>query len=191
LCPWDRPQPKGALSERLRLPLFLTRAFLSAPRRCYFPILAVKGTNLKRREIDVVQAAGVDHPSLWREARPVKRMDPAVSTEVVCRGPGVELVGGQRLLAREDSELFYLRRLVECPLSLTQRAVTLGDRLDLSLNLKRNAPAMTGPSVCRHNLLPTSDARLTCWNHSFSARPILIRGSPCNFREWVRLGKKP
>jgi hypothetical protein len=191
LCPWDRPQPKGALSERLRLPLFLTRAFLSAPRRCYFPILAVKGTNLKRREIDVVQAAGVDHPSLRREARPVKRMDPAVSTEVVCRGPGVELVGGQRLLAREDSELFYLRRLVECPLSLTQRAVTLRDRLDFGFNCKRDAPAMTGPSVRRHNLPPTSDAKLTCWDHTFSDEPDSIRGSPCSFRKWVRLGEKP
>jgi hypothetical protein len=92
----------------------------------------------------------------------VKRMDAAVSTEVVCRGPGVELVGGQRVLAGDDSELFYLRLLVECPLSLTHRAVTLSGRLDFGFYFKGDAPAMTGPCVCRHGLPPTPDAQLTC-----------------------------
>jgi hypothetical protein len=66
------------------------------------------------------------------------------------------LVGGQRVFARGDFELFYLRLLVECSLSLTHRAVTLRDRLDFGFNLKRDAPAMARPSVCRHNLLPTT-----------------------------------
>src|SRR5918992_4880850 len=88
-------------------------------------------------------------------------MDPAVSTEVVRRGLGVELVGAQRVFARGDSELLHLRLLVERPFSLTHRAVTLRDRLDLGFNLKRDAPAMAGPSVCRHYFLPTSDAKLT------------------------------
>jgi hypothetical protein len=47
--------------------------------------------NLKRRDIDVIQAANVDCPSLRRESRPVKRMDPTESTEEVCRSLGVEL----------------------------------------------------------------------------------------------------
>ena len=131
--------------------------------------------NLKRRKFDVIQATDVDCPSLRRESRPVKRMDPAVSTEVVCRGPGVELVGGQGVLAGDDSELFYLRLLVECPLSLAHRAVTLGDRLDFGFNFKGDAPAMTGPSVCRHELLPTSDARLTLREDARRAKPALPR----------------
>ena len=133
-----------------------------SPRRCCFPILAVKETNLERREIDVIQAANVDRPTLRRESRPVKRMDPAVSTEVVRRSPGVELVGGQRVLTRGDFELFYLCLLVERSFALTHRAVTLRNRLDFGLNLERDAPAMAGPSVCRHNFLPTSDVQLTC-----------------------------
>jgi hypothetical protein len=116
--------------------------------------------NLERRDIDVIQAANVDCPSLRRESRPVKRMDPAVSTEVVRCSLGVELVGGQCVLARGDFELFYLRLLVERPFSPTHRAVTLCDRLDFGINLKSDAPAMAGSSVYRHNFLPAPDAKL-------------------------------
>jgi hypothetical protein len=151
-------QPSTA--QRISLGKAPSVSHLSSRRRC-FPILAVKEMNLKRRDIDVIQAANVDCPSLRRESRPVKRMDPTESTEEVCRSLGVELVGGQRVLASGDLELFYLRLLVECPLSLTHRAVTLCNGLDFGFNLKCDAPAMTGPSVCRHNLLPIRDAKLT------------------------------
>src|SRR5690348_14576072 len=66
-----------------------------------FPVLSVDLPRARDPERAFVEAARVDAVAVGMRARHVERLDAAVPAEKVLRGAGVELVGRERLLARE------------------------------------------------------------------------------------------
>src|SRR5262249_18300331 len=68
------------------------------------PVAAVERFRRERGEVDVVEAARVDVDLVGIGARHVERMHAAVPAEGVLGGAGVELVGGEIVLAAEELE---------------------------------------------------------------------------------------
>src|SRR4051812_16552780 len=94
--------------------------------------------------------------------------------ERVLRGPGVELIGRQIVLAAEKLEFLRRDDEVKKPLLPTDRAVAVGDAIQIGADAEAHAPAMTSALHCRlHH--SGSDVRII----PQQARTNIRRGEAC------------
>src|SRR5262245_8853508 len=107
-----------------------------------FPVPSIELLRRDRGRIDIVEATDIDVDLVRIRARDVERMYPAVAAERVLGHLGVELVGGQIVLAADELEQLPRHDQMQEALLAADRAVALGHTRKVGGDAKAHATTM-------------------------------------------------
>jgi len=125
------------------------------------PVSPVEAPQRDRREVDAVETAHVDVDLLRIGARHVERMNAAVPAEVMLRDASVEPVRRELSFATQELELLARHDQVKETLLGADRAVALGDAIELRRHAKADASAVTSALVRLHGRSLVDRGRLS------------------------------
>src|SRR5581483_6195060 len=121
---------------------------LAEGRPSGFPVTAVEGPHAHALDRALVEATHVHAVAVGMRARHVERLDASHPAEEMVRGPGVEAVRGERLVAREEAKLRFRHDEVQVARAPADRAVALRDgELARRLELEAHAAAVAAAGV--------------------------------------------
>src|SRR5262249_5487941 len=117
------------------------------------PMPAIERFHCERGEINVIETPHVDVDFVRIGPWHVKRMDPTHLAESVLRNLGVVLIGGKAVTAAYELELLWRHDQVEKPFLRADRAVAVGDTVEIGRHTETNAAAVAAALIRGRHLL--------------------------------------
>lgn len=111
--------------------------------RTRLPAQPIEGNAFQGIEINVLEAARIDHVVRRVSSRTVKGRDTAVATEVMESTLGPELIRGEVRFSLDEAELIRGDHVVQVTPAPADRAIAFADTCKLGSNLELNTSAVT------------------------------------------------
>jgi hypothetical protein len=113
----------------------------------FFPMLTVKGSNLKLRDRISIQTAEIHIITFWMRSRAIEGMNPTVATKMMLGDTSIEGIGTQCIGSLKESKSRFRNDEMDETFLATNRAITVNCFEVFDLDLIANRTTVTATSI--------------------------------------------